>query len=147
MRNKEIMQKIIVGGVLIDNNKILILQRSEKEKIYPNLWELPSGKKKLLEKTEEALAREFKEETNIDIKIINVISIFDYVIEKSDEINDSTQINFLVNFLNENKDVKISKEHRDYAWIDEVSLDKFGLTELTKEVLKKAFSFCNTKNS
>ncbi len=137
--NKKIIQKIVVGGVLINKNReVLILQRSKDEKIYPNMWELPSGKKDPLEQTTKAMLREFKEEVGIDIKIIDIISTFDYIIEKSDETRDSTQINFLVKMVNPAEDIKISKEHENYTWVKEGLLKDYNLTESTKKVIKKA---------
>ena len=44
---KKEIQKIVLAGVVFYNNKVLILQRSKDETIYPNMWELPSGKKEL----------------------------------------------------------------------------------------------------
>ena len=140
MDNKKIVQRIVVGGVLINKeNKALILQRNANEKVYPNLWELPSGKKEPLEETENALIREFKEETGLSVSVISTISVFDYVIEKSNEIRDSIQINFLVKLLEENEVVSLSEDHQDYTWVGIESLDELNLTDSTKLVLKKAF--------
>ena len=82
---KIIIQKVVVGGVLILDGKVLIVQRHDNEMIYPGMWELPSGKKELLEPTEKALVREFFEETGISVKIIIPVSVFDYQTEKQIE--------------------------------------------------------------
>jgi len=139
MSDKKKIQKIVVGGILINNNKVLILQRNINENIFPNIWELPSGKKEFEETTEQALVREFYEEAGIKIKIINIISVFDYVIKKKDEIRYSTQINFLVKFKNKKNTIKISEEHQNFMWVNKKSLNNFNLTKLTKNVLKKVF--------
>jgi len=49
---KKIVQKIVLGGVVIKDGKILILQRHKDEDVYPNMWELPSGKREPLEPSE-----------------------------------------------------------------------------------------------
>ena len=86
MNHKTIIQKIVLGGVIIKNNKVLILQRNKDEDIFPNMWELPSGKKEPLETSENSLIREIKEETGLDIKIAMPFFVFDYQIEKPEEI-------------------------------------------------------------
>jgi len=106
--NKKIVQKIVLAGVIINkNNEILILQRNKNEDIFPNMWELPSGKREFLESSESCLIREVKEETGLSVKIIMPFSVFDYQIEKPKEIRDTTQINFLVRVVNKKK-VKLS---------------------------------------
>jgi 8-oxo-dGTP diphosphatase len=137
-KNKKIIQKIVLGGVVIKEGKILILQRHKDEDVYPNIWELPSGKREPLEPSEGSLIREVKEETGLDVKIIMPFSIFDYQIEKSDEIRDSTQVNFLVTPAN-NTEVKLSKEHQAFVWITKDEIDKYELTDATKKVIREAF--------
>lgn len=136
-QNKKIVQKIVLGGVVIKDGKILILQRHKDEDVYPNMWELPSGKRESLEPSETSLIREVREETGLDVKIIMPFSVFDYQIEKPDEIRDSTQINFLVAPLSDN--IILSEEHQSFAWITKEEIDKYELTEATKGVIKKAF--------
>jgi len=136
--NKQIIQKIVLGGVVIKDGKILILQRHENEEIYPGMWELPSGKRELLESSDASLIREVKEETGIDVEIIMPFSVFDYQIEKEREIRDSTQINFLVKPIS-GADIKLSDEHQNYAWISKEETDKYNFTEATKNVIKKTF--------
>ena len=135
---KKIVQKIVLGGVVIKDGRVLILQRHKDEEVYPNIWELPSGKRELLELTEISLIREVKEETNLDVEIIVPISVFDYQIKKPEEIRDSIQINFLVKPLN-NQEVLLSKEHQAFAWIDKNEINNFNITKATKKVIKKAF--------
>lgn len=135
---KSIIQKIVLAAVMVKNNKILILQRNKNEDIFPNMWELPSGKRELLETSENALLREVKEETGLNVKIIMPFFVFDYQIEKPEEIRDSTQINFLVKPINDCK-VKISSEHQNFAWIGEDEIDKHKLSRATKKVIKKSF--------
>ena len=141
-QSKKITQKIVLGGVVTRDNKILILQRHKDEDIYPNMWELPSGKRDLLEPSETSLIREVKEETDLDVKIIIPLSVFDYQIEKTDEIRDSTQINFLVTPTSD-KNVILSDEHQALAWITEEEINKYNLSETIKYTIQKAFDIIN----
>lgn len=144
--SKNIVQKIILAGVVVKNNKILILQRNKNEDVYPDIWELPSGKREPFEPSEYSLLREIKEETGLDTEIFIPISVFDYQIEKPNEIRDSTQINFLMKQKNNNDEVKLSEEHQDFTWISGDEIDNYDITDAIKDVIKKAFNFINLLN-
>lgn len=139
MSDKKVVQKIVLGGVILNNaGKFLILQRHENEDIYPNMWELPSGKKEPLELSKDALLREIKEEAGVKVEVLVPFSVFDYQIEKPEEIRDSTQINYLTK-LKENQSVKISNEHQKFDWVSADKLENYNLTDATKNVLREAF--------
>lgn len=140
MTNKLIQQKIVLGGVVVRDGKVLILQRSEDETVLPGLWELPSGKKEPLEESEKALVREVEEETGLKVKIKAVVSVFDYQIEKPDVIRDSTQINFLVEVVDGNYEVKTSDEHQAVAWVSKDELNKYEISDPVKKVIVETFN-------
>ena len=146
MKNKKIVQKIVVAGVIVNKGgRVLILQHNKNEDIFPNMWELPSGKREFLEDSESCLIREIKEETGLNVKIIMPFSIFDYQIKKPKEIRDTTQINFLVRVVNQKK-VKLSPEHQNFAWISKNDIEKYQLSKATKKVILKAFELIKKLN-
>lgn len=145
MNNKKIVQKIVLGGVVTKDGKVLILQRHKDEKIFPEMWELPSGKREFLEISENSLIREIKEETGLNVKLVMPISVFDYQIKKMDEIRDSTQINFLVKPIGNNI-VKLSPEHMNYVWIAKDDIHSYNLTNETKKVILVAFTLIQKLN-
>ena len=133
---KTIIQKVVVAAVVLDKNKILLLQRSAKEKILPGLWELPSGKRENLESSVRAIKREVREETKLKVEVVGLIDIFEYVIKKPDIIKDTTQINYLVKIKGSRK-VKISKEHQSFVWVKKKDLFKYKITKEIKKVILK----------
>lgn len=137
MSDKIIVQKIVLAAVIVNNNQALIVQRNEEEDIFPGLWELPGGKRELLESSETALLREVKEEVGLEVKIISAFSVFDYQIEKEKELRDSTQINFLVKPKG-SLVIKLSKEHQDFRWINKEEIENINLSTSTKGVIKRA---------
>lgn len=58
--------RVRVAGILIENNKILLIEHKKNDKKY---WLIPGGGVDWGESTNEALVREYKEETNLDIEI------------------------------------------------------------------------------
>lgn len=104
---------IAVKGFIIKDNKLLIVKRSSKDELKPSVWELPGGR---LEKNEDELTglhREIKEETNLDVEIINTIDSRSFMKNENLRI---TIITFLCKPLT--NDIIISDEHEDYEWID-----------------------------
>lgn len=139
MTDKKIIQKIVVAGAVLHNGKILILQRHANESVYPNMWELPSGKREAMETSGDALLREVREEAGIDVTVVMPFSVFEYQIEKPDEIRDTTQINFLVRPVGDFVEVTLSSEHQKYQWITSSEASDYGVTEETGNVIRKAF--------
>jgi 8-oxo-dGTP diphosphatase len=138
MSDKPVVQKVIVAGIVTHKGKILIVQRSSDEDVFPNLWELPSGKREPFEKSQDGLVREVKEETGLDVEIVRPVDVFEFRVEKESEIRDATQISFLVKPLGVPK-VKLSSEHQNYSWITRSEINKYNISEKTKGVILKAF--------
>ncbi len=136
---KKVVQKIVVAGIIEYRGKILIIQRSADEDVFPNLWEIPSGKREHFETSKKALIREVKEEVGIDVKPLVPVDVFEFRVEKDDEIRDATQISFLCKRLGRPK-VRLSPEHQNFAWVTKRDLDSYNLSKETREVIKKAFT-------
>ena len=56
-----------IGGVLIRDNKILLTKRGDN-------YSIPGGHAQIGETSQETIIREYKEETGLDVEIVNVIS-------------------------------------------------------------------------
>ncbi len=104
--------KFVVGGVIInDKNEVLILTRKTND-FMGGIDELPSGNIEENEGILEALKREIKEETNLDLeKVCSYINSFDYL---SSSGKKARQFNFVVK-VKEIKDIKLT-EHDNYKW-------------------------------
>lgn len=124
--------KIAVGAIIIQNGKVLLLKRSQNETTYPGIWELPSGKRKFMESSHDALIREVKEETGLDIQVEKISEIFEYLVEKQDETIDTTQINFIASSISSNQKIMLSEEHERASWFNKNQLE--DLPELTEKV-------------
>jgi len=136
---KPVIQKVVIGGVVIDDGKALIVQRASNEDFFPNHWELPGGKKEPLETIIKTVERELKEETGLDVSVIKPLNTLNYTWESESEIKDATQINFLTKLTGE-PNVKLSDEHQNFAWIKPNEVDNYDLSLEMKEAGKEAFA-------
>jgi len=113
----------------IYNDKILILKRSEECEWSPNKWNIPGGGVKDGESTKAAAAREFKEESGIDVK--NLIFLKKYNTDNGFELSV-----FVGDVKTDN--VKINFESSDYAWIDKETVKKYDCVENTPDSIFRA---------
>lgn len=65
---------IAVDGILIKNNKILLIKR--KNEPFKDKWALPGGFVEYGEKVEDAVLREFEEEVGIKAKIKKLLGVY-----------------------------------------------------------------------
>ncbi|EEY34688.1 NUDIX domain-containing protein [Pseudoleptotrichia goodfellowii] len=63
---EKIRPRVRVAGILIENERILLIEHSKNDKKY---WLVPGGGVDWGESTAESLIREYKEETNLDIEV------------------------------------------------------------------------------
>ena len=106
------IEKIVVGGVITnENNEVLILKRNADD-FLGGIDELPSGKLEAGESIFEGLQREIKEETNLDIKkVVSYIEQFDYL---SGSCKKCRQFNFKVEVTG---GPILLTEHDSYKWM------------------------------
>lgn len=102
---------ITVKAIVIYRQKILILKRVRPSSDGLGYWELPGGGLEYGETPHEALIRELKEETDLDIKIIKPIYTFTAIRPDYQTVG----IGFLT--IPTNDHVKLSEEHTDYQFV------------------------------
>ena len=128
MRSKAIN---VVGGLILDKNKILICQRTG-DSDHPLKWEFPGGKTLVDESTEKALIREIREE--LKINIIEYKFLHDYVFEYKN-LNKKIHLYFylITKFSND----IINTIHEQLKWIEIQELSNYDFLEGDYEIIQK----------
>lgn len=124
--------KVATHGLIVKDNKFLVTKRPSHDDYMPNFWDTPGGTIDFGEKIIDALNREIKEETNLIVKIGNVIFCYDHV---SGNIRHQFELVYLCDYVD--GEVKLDpKEHQEYRWVtleEMVDLPKIPfLEELVK---------------
>lgn len=120
--------KIVLTGILKDNDYLLIIKRSENDDLYPGAWEFPGGHLEDGELLKEGLKRELLEEIGFDLDMNPIIThYFDELETKNHELIHYIEIDFIINVDKDEVDVKLSNEHIDYKWVKKESelLDEY----------------------
>ena len=109
---------MVAVGAMIEHEpskKILLLKRAPIADYLPGIWEDLGGRIKQFEEPEEALRREVKEETGLEIEILKPLTVFhDYRGERAPE-NEMLIITYWCKTHSEQ--VVLSEEHTAYQWI------------------------------
>ena len=94
------------SGIILKEQKILLLKRSNYTKIYPGFWACPGGRAELSETAEQNVIREVKEEVNLNFKPTEILTTATW------------QNRFLYRFLGTwSGTIKIQEEEvTDYGW-------------------------------
>ncbi len=69
-----LIPSLAVDGILVEDNKILLIKR--KNPPFKDYYALPGGFVECGETTEEAIIREFKEETGLDVEIVKLFNVY-----------------------------------------------------------------------
>lgn len=111
------MMKPIQKAVVKKDNKLLIVLRSPDAKFFPEHWDFPGGK---LEPNEEPFAgieREVIEETNLKVKAIKVVGVYEMELDYKGEKIPHRFTVYSTKVLS--SDVKLSHEHLEFKWATE----------------------------
>lgn len=115
VKKKKKDSKFVAKAIILDNDRILLLKRSDYLKKHKGEWDLPGGHIHIGEDLTEGLVREVKEETNLSI--VNPKEVFKH---KNDAF-------FLVKMKTTN--IRLSNEHVSYKFFNIEDLD--DLDDLT----------------
>ena len=125
------LPKVVVGGLIYQNKKILICQRKE-EGDHPLKWEFPGGKLKDSENNKEALKRELKEELSIEV---NEMIFFDEYLYEYKKLSKNLKLVFFQIFQFEGEIQ--NKVHQQLKWIDISKLGDYDFLEGDLKIINK----------
>jgi mutator protein MutT len=131
--------RISVKAFIIDENKkLFLIKRRDNDVNKPGVWEIPGGRLDLGENPFDGLKRETKEETGLDIEILNPLRVHHFTRDDGQEI---TIIIFLCKPLSNN--VVLSEEHTEYSWedLDNCFSKLHSAFHKDIEIFKKYFNF------
>ena len=135
------MWGLAVRGICEFNGKYLLLKIRSKSSHDAGRWEIPGGKVKKCEYFDNALKREYLEETSLEIDVDSLLNMVrrDYTACKTNE--DIKSIQLIMKVTCDSDEVVISEEHDDYGWfsMDEVNemIEKGMLTPPAVEAFEK----------
>ena len=122
---------IIAGG------RTLLIRRGSAP--LEGQWSIPGGMLELGESIVEGVRRELAEETGIEVRVLELIEVFERVIPGE---SGRTRYHFVIlDYLCEmvSGEARAASDVIDVAWAGEEELEKFALTPIAIRVIRRAF--------
>ena len=114
--------KIVLTGILKDDNEFLIVKRNENDELYPGAWEFPGGHLESGETIKDGLKRELFEEIGFNEEFDPIIThYYDEIKNKNGNLIYNLEIDFIINVNKNDINVILSNEHCDYKWVGKES--------------------------
>ena len=117
------MWGMAVRGICEYDGKVLLLKIRSKSAHDAGRWEIPGGKVKKCEYFDNALKREYLEETGLEVDVDSLLNVVrrDYTACKTNEEVKSIQL--IMKVTCQSDEVTISEEHDDYGWVSFEEVD------------------------
>ncbi len=135
--NQDYIFNIRITGILIENNKILLVQQKLSDK---RNWSLPGGRLERGETLSQGLIREMKEETGLDVEIVRML----YICDVASSSNTILHITFLIKRVG--GEIELPSNEFDENPIHDVKfvpvseLGQYGFSEKFMQVINNGFS-------
>jgi len=118
----------VAVGVIVNQNKQVLIARRASHQHQGNRWEFPGGKVEKGETSLDAISRELREELGINIHDASLI------IEITHQYNDK-KVNLAVFQVDKWQGDPIGAEGQPIRWIKLTELDQFQFPEANEEIL------------
>lgn len=119
------------GIIKNDSGEILIVKRHPKSRTDPEMWELPGGKVEKGEHFADALVREIKEETNLNV------NVGDFCEAVQNDYSHKRTVQLMMYLDDVEGSVEISEEHTEYMWASIEKIESLELSSSLKKLLEK----------
>ncbi|MBJ7994903.1 NUDIX hydrolase [Bacillus mycoides] len=132
----ENVMQVRVTGILIEDEKVLLV----KQKVANRNWSLPGGRVENGETLEEAMIREMREETGLEVKIKKLL----YVCDKPDVSPSLLHITFLLERIE--GEITLPSNEFDHNPIQDVQmvpikdLSQYGFSETFITLISEGFA-------
>jgi 8-oxo-dGTP diphosphatase len=136
--------------VIIENGRTLLIRRGSEP--LRGEWSIPGGTLELGESLQEGVARELREETGLDVRVLELIEVFDRIfpdesLQPSEEKRQPRFHFVIADYLCERiaGEPRAGSDVTDVAFATEEELGNFHLTATATRVLKKAFAMARSR--
>jgi 8-oxo-dGTP diphosphatase len=128
-----------VGAVIVRDGRALIVKRAHEPR--KGEWSLPGGLLELGESLVDAVKREIKEETNLDIEVGPVIETFDRV-----HRDDAGKIRYhfvIVDYVcwPITGDASPGSDAEEVAWVTASDIDSYNVNAHAKAVIERGLNY------
>ncbi len=140
MTNREYPDRPIVGvgAIILEAGRVLLARRAAEP--LRGQWSIPGGMVELGETLRAACAREALEETGLEVRVGEVVDVFDSIIA-GPQPSAPRYHYVLIDFLCEvvGGELRAGSDASEAQWFTESQLPPLGLRDVTLRVIEQAF--------
>ena len=131
-----------VGGVVIHRNHTLLIRRGSEP--LKGEWSIPGGLVELGEELADAVRRELKEETGLDVEPLECILVFDRILREGQRVKYHYVI---VDYLCRRKRGRLrpASDVVDARWVRREDLPQYHLTDMATKLIGRAFELMDQR--
>jgi 8-oxo-dGTP diphosphatase len=123
-----------VGAVVVKDGKALIVKRAHEPR--KGEWSLPGGRVELGETLVDAVRREIREETGLEIQVGPVVELFDRIHRLDGRVRyHFVIVDYLCTCIG--GDLCAGDDAEDAAWVTADELERYGVNEFAAAVIRK----------
>lgn len=132
----------VIAVVFNDEGKILMSRRNEYRSNFHKLWQFPGGGIEFGEDPKDALIREVKEETGVNVKLL---SKHPFAFNYADPLTNSHIIvlGYVAKYVDGDIDTTKDQNTGDAQWFTYEEIDFANCVPLSKELVDSAVEFLN----
>jgi ADP-ribose pyrophosphatase YjhB (NUDIX family) len=136
-----------VGGVVIRDGRALLIRRGSEP--LKGQWSIPGGLLELGETLEEGVRRELREETGLDVRVLDLIEVFERIWPEpkpgrpAPSASERPRYHYVIlDYLCEapHGEPKAGSDVTEVAFASEDELEGYRLTPTAARILRKAFA-------
>jgi ADP-ribose pyrophosphatase YjhB (NUDIX family) len=130
-----------VGGVVIHRKRVLLIRR--KREPLKGEWSIPGGLVEVGEELHQAVRRELKEETGLEVEPLEIMAVFDRIMRTPRSPSRVHYHFVIVDYACRWKRGRISPSSDvvNARWVRREELAQYHLTPLASEVINEAFRY------
>lgn len=124
-----------VGAVIVEGGRVLLVERGQEPQ--KGWWSLPGGLLEVGERLEEAVRREVREETGLEVEVVSVAGVFERILRDASGRPEYHYV--LLDYLCRvvGGQLQPATDASRAAWVARAELAGYRLTEGTLPLLEK----------
>jgi len=139
MSNRQYPDRPILGvGALIFRDDCILLAERGKEPLK-GYWSLPGGVVEVGETLDQAIRREVREETGLDVEVVEVLEIFERIMRDAEGRPEYHYVLIDYLCLAPNGEARPASDVAQVAWVRREEVARYRITEGTPRVIQKGF--------